>query len=173
MRSSWYYHILSWWYHHHTLILGQALVPYYRQLLPVFNLFKQKNCKALILLLILIITTIVIIIIVVVFDKQTVLSLSFHYQQSDGQQSSRLSIHTLVNSYHDYQYTCKFFSPIQCLVNSGDGIDYHQRFSENIGDLIEVNNFYWKHWRPCWTLANLGVFITYSYWILVNIGKHW
>ena len=23
-------------------------------------------------------------------------------------------------------------------MNSGDGIDYHQRFSENIGDLIEV-----------------------------------
>jgi len=45
--------------------VGQALVPYYRQLLPVFNLFKQKN------------------------------------------------------------------------LNSGDGIDYHQRFSENIGDLIE------------------------------------
>ena len=26
-------------------ISGQALVPYYRQLLPVFNLFKQKNCE--------------------------------------------------------------------------------------------------------------------------------
>jgi len=26
-------------------------------------------------------------------------------------------------------------------VNSGDGIDYHQRFSENIGDLIEVKLF--------------------------------
>ena len=23
-------------------------------------------------------------------------------------------------------------------MNSGDGIDYHQRFSENIGDLIQV-----------------------------------
>jgi len=23
-------------------------------------------------------------------------------------------------------------------VNSGDGIDYHQRFGENIGDLIQV-----------------------------------
>jgi hypothetical protein len=45
--------------------IGQAIVPYYRQLLPVFNLFKQKN------------------------------------------------------------------------LNSGDGIDYHQRFGENIGDLIQ------------------------------------
>ena len=26
-------------------------------------------------------------------------------------------------------------------MNSGDGIDYHQRFSENIGDLIEVKLF--------------------------------
>ena len=24
-------------------------------------------------------------------------------------------------------------------MNSGDGIDYHQRYSENIGDLIEVS----------------------------------
>ena len=24
-----------------------------------------------------------------------------------------------------------------CTVNSGDGIDYHQRFHENIGDLIQ------------------------------------
>ncbi|XP_059083564.1 parkin coregulated gene protein homolog [Tigriopus californicus] len=45
--------------------IGQALVPYYRQLLPIFNLFKNKN------------------------------------------------------------------------LNSGDGIDYHQRFHENIGDLIQ------------------------------------
>ena len=29
--------------------VGQALVPYYRQLLPVFNLFKQKNSKFYIL----------------------------------------------------------------------------------------------------------------------------
>lgn len=45
--------------------IGQALVPYYRQLLPIFNLFKHKN------------------------------------------------------------------------LNTGDGIDYHQRFHENIGDLIQ------------------------------------
>eukprot|EP00095_Tigriopus_kingsejongensis_P000956 maker-scaffold83_size396513-snap-gene-0.14 protein:Tk00956 transcript:maker-scaffold83_size396513-snap-gene-0.14-mRNA-1 annotation:"flagellar basal body pacrg-like protein" len=45
--------------------IGQAMVPYYRQLLPVFNLFKHKN------------------------------------------------------------------------LNTGDGIDYHQRFHENIGDLIQ------------------------------------
>jgi len=45
--------------------VGQALVPYYRQLLPVFNLFKQKN------------------------------------------------------------------------LNIGDGIDYHQRHTENVGDLIQ------------------------------------
>ena len=25
--------------------IGQALVPYYRQLLPIFNIFKSKNCK--------------------------------------------------------------------------------------------------------------------------------
>lgn len=25
--------------------IGQALVPYYRQLLPIFNIFKAKNCK--------------------------------------------------------------------------------------------------------------------------------
>lgn len=45
--------------------IGQALIPYYRQLLPVFNMFKNKN------------------------------------------------------------------------INSGDGIDYHQRFHENVGDLIQ------------------------------------
>ena len=26
--------------------IGQALVPYYRQLLPIFNIFKNKNCKS-------------------------------------------------------------------------------------------------------------------------------
>ena len=25
--------------------IGQALVPYYRQLLPIFNIFKTRNCK--------------------------------------------------------------------------------------------------------------------------------
>lgn len=28
--------------------VGEALVPYYRQILPIFNLFKQKNCKNII-----------------------------------------------------------------------------------------------------------------------------
>ena len=27
-------------------LIGEALVPYYRQLLPVFNIFKSKNGKA-------------------------------------------------------------------------------------------------------------------------------
>ena len=26
--------------------IGEALVPYYRQILPMFNLFKRKTCKA-------------------------------------------------------------------------------------------------------------------------------
>jgi len=26
-------------------MIGEALVPYYRQILPVFNLLKNKNCK--------------------------------------------------------------------------------------------------------------------------------
>ena len=30
---------------------------------------------------------------------------------------------------------------IDFLVNIGDGIDYHQRFSENVGDLIQVKSF--------------------------------
>ena len=53
-----------------------------RQLLPVFNLFKQKNCKY------------------------------------------RFLLHFVVTLF---------------LVNIGDGIDYHQRHSENVGDLIQVN----------------------------------
>ncbi len=28
--------------------IGQALVPYYRQLLPIFNIFKNHNCKTII-----------------------------------------------------------------------------------------------------------------------------
>lgn len=28
--------------------VGEALVPYFRQILPVLNLFKDKNCKILI-----------------------------------------------------------------------------------------------------------------------------
>ena len=26
-------------------MIGEALVPYYRQILPMFNLFKEKHCK--------------------------------------------------------------------------------------------------------------------------------
>ena len=76
--SSWHrndiiisYHIISSSHHHHIMISGQALVPYYRQLLPVFNLFKQKNCKAIITIIIIIIITItIIVVIIVVFNKQ-------------------------------------------------------------------------------------------------------
>ena len=65
------YHIISSSHHHHIMISGQALVPYYRQLLPVFNLFKQKNCKAIITIIIIIIITItIIVVIIVVFNKQ-------------------------------------------------------------------------------------------------------
>ena len=53
-----------------------------RQLLPVFNLFKQKNCK--------------------------------------------------LSSGIDQDFEIVF------LVNIGDGIDYHQRHTENVGDLIQV-----------------------------------
>lgn len=28
-------------------MIGEALVPYYRQILPVFNMFKNKRCKIL------------------------------------------------------------------------------------------------------------------------------
>ena len=27
-------------------LVGEALVPYYRQILPTLNIFKSKNCKA-------------------------------------------------------------------------------------------------------------------------------
>ena len=26
-------------------MVGEALVPYYRQILPIFSIFKSKNCK--------------------------------------------------------------------------------------------------------------------------------
>ncbi len=26
-------------------MIGEAMVPYYRQILPIFNLFSQKHCK--------------------------------------------------------------------------------------------------------------------------------
>ena len=26
-------------------MIGEALVPYYRQILPIFNMFKNKRCK--------------------------------------------------------------------------------------------------------------------------------
>lgn len=28
-------------------MVGEALVPYYRQILPILNIFKSKNCKSL------------------------------------------------------------------------------------------------------------------------------
>ncbi len=28
-------------------MVGEALVPYYRQILPIFNLFKNWNCKSI------------------------------------------------------------------------------------------------------------------------------
>jgi len=30
-------------------MVGEALVPYYRQILPILNIFKNKNCKLFIL----------------------------------------------------------------------------------------------------------------------------
>ena len=27
-------------------MVGEALVPYYRQILPILNIYKQKNCKS-------------------------------------------------------------------------------------------------------------------------------
>jgi hypothetical protein len=69
--------------------IGQALVPYYRQVLPIFNIFKSKNC---------------IISYPSFFPPQRPLfSLFSHY----------------------------------FAVNVGDSIDYHQRFHENVGDLIQ------------------------------------
>ena len=62
----------------------------------------------------------------------------------------------------------KYLLSIQCSVNSGDGIDYHQRFSENIGDLIEVN--IGEHWQ---TLANIIYYIfqnrCYLTWQMTNV----
>ena len=31
-------------------MIGQALVPYYRQILPVFNMFKNKRCNFIVIL---------------------------------------------------------------------------------------------------------------------------
>jgi hypothetical protein len=33
-------------------MIGEALVPYYRQILPIFNLFKNWNCKSIVFLFI-------------------------------------------------------------------------------------------------------------------------
>jgi len=30
-------------------MVGEALVPYYRQILPILNIFKNMNCKLLVL----------------------------------------------------------------------------------------------------------------------------
>ena len=70
--------------------IGQALVPYYRQLLPIFNMFKNNN------------RTLYYFVLVVKLSDDFHANLAFDFS-----------------------------------VNTGDGIDYHQRHQENIGDLIQ------------------------------------
>ena len=74
--------------------IGQALVPYYRQLLPIFNMFKNNNR-------------------------------TLHY--------SVLVVNPSVELWDDFHANL----PFDFSVNTGDGIDYHQRHQENIGDLIQ------------------------------------
>lgn len=31
-------------------MIGEALVPYYRQILPIFNMFKNKRCNFIVIL---------------------------------------------------------------------------------------------------------------------------
>ena len=76
--------------------IGQALVPYYRQLLPIFNMFKNNNRTLHYIVL--------------------VVKLSVNVSQTLGW----------------FSYESLLIS-----VNTGDGIDYHQRHQENIGDLIQ------------------------------------
>ena len=71
--------------------IGQALVPYYRQLLPIFNMFKNNNR-------------------------------TLHY----------LVLVVMSQTVGWFSYESLLIS-----VNTGDGIDYHQRHQENIGDLIQ------------------------------------
>ena len=71
--------------------IGQALVPYYRQLLPIFNMFKNNNRTL----------------------YYSVLLVKLNFGMIFMQNSLLIS------------------------VNTGDGIDYHQRHQENIGDLIQ------------------------------------
>ena len=76
--------------------IGQALVPYYRQLLPIFNMFKNNNRT--------------------LYYSVLVVKLK--------------TCHKLWNAFHPNL-------AFDFSVNTGDGIDYHQRHQENIGDLIQ------------------------------------
>ena len=75
--------------------IGQALVPYYRQLLPIFNMFKNNNR-------------------------------TLHYSVL------QLKLKRVTNFEMIFMQNSLLIS-----VNTGDGIDYHQRHQENIGDLIQ------------------------------------
>ena len=90
-------------------MVGEALVPYYRQILPVLNIFKNKNCE------------------LSSCDYKLVLDFIICYishRQRSLLQDNAYNPHSLWN-------ICVLS------VNSGDGIDYSQQKRENIGDLIQ------------------------------------
>ncbi|XP_056867709.1 parkin coregulated gene protein isoform X2 [Takifugu flavidus] len=95
-------------------MVGEALVPYYRQILPIFNIFKNMNTPEGILL---------------------------DGKKGDfwrGRQ--QLSLHGFVRWQAStiHSHLAPSPQPAGLLsVNTGDGIDYSQHKRQNIGDLIQ------------------------------------
>ncbi|KAI5610794.1 parkin coregulatedprotein, partial [Silurus asotus] len=93
-------------------MIGEALVPYYRQILPIFNMFKNMNrCVE-------------------------VCSCVSGCVGECGCVSGFVGVCRCVSG---CVVLCRGVSEsvVACRVNSGDGIDYGQQKRENVGDLIQ------------------------------------
>ena len=97
-------------------MVGEALVPYYRQILPVFNLLKNKNCQSTL--------------------PPPSVARQCHLQRNAAHVSQGglgSACYSLVSS------RCLGFvlSVWLFAVNIGDKIDYSQQKRGNVGDLID------------------------------------
>uniref|UniRef100_A0A336MDH9 CSON015004 protein n=1 Tax=Culicoides sonorensis TaxID=179676 RepID=A0A336MDH9_CULSO len=103
-------------------LVGPALVPFYRQLLPMFNAYKVKNSKQ-------IYTTYFVLLSRFYKENPIKFYYSRYYYLFFGTTFCNYILHNLLN-FFPFSFFC-------IVVNCGDFIDYGQKNNMNIGDLID------------------------------------
>jgi len=134
-------------------LVGEALVPFFRQILPVLNIFKNKNCKIVMLinyvkLLFLFVSyepdivrrRVVCVLCLSLCDRSSAYTRPCSHTHTHIQSTNHTHKHTIKHNQtcnhtltHTHTQSNKHTTHKG---NCGDGIDYSQQKRENIGDLI-------------------------------------